>query len=406
MDVPPRLAAARPRRPAHGSRWMFIAAATALIAGWSAGAGAAATNRPVSTSRAVSARPAPTIAVEHGHLTVAGAPYRFVGLNAYELATFWGRNAGCGAMLGNAQLDQFFTSMPPHSLVRILAWEGSMAINYRTKQVDWGPLDRVFRAAAKHHDFLLVSLAGQDGTCDDGHWKNAAWYLGGYRRAFNDDGRGLAPIPYWDYARRVVRRYRSSSALGMWEPVNEPEASACDARASGSACYGHLVCPSERRGALALRHFFDAVGGEIHRLDSRHLVESGFIGSGQCGSSGTDYSYVNSSPGVDVLSYHDYYAATARVGGDQWNGIGVRLRQAAALRKPIIGGEIGVAAGPGGACGSRARRLSNLRAKARRQMTAGSDGVLIWDWQPAPTSSCDYSTYPGDPLLALIGSER
>jgi hypothetical protein len=281
-----------------------------------------------------------------------------------------------------------------------------MAINYKTKQLDWRPLDRVFDAAAKHGDFLLVSLTGQDGTCDDGHWKGADWYRKGYKRAHDDDGRGLAPIAYRDYVRKVVQRYRSSPALGMWEPVNEPETSSCPARYASSQCYGHLVCPSEHRGALALRHFFDAVGTQIHRLDPRHLVESGFIGSGQCGTSGDDYRFVNASPGIDVLSYHDYYAATARVGGDRWNGIGVRLRQAAALHKPIIGGEIGVAAGRGGACASRAQRRSHVGAKARQQIAAGSDGVLIWDWQPAPTSRCDYSTYPGDPVLALVGHHR
>jgi hypothetical protein len=391
MVMPPRVVAARPRM-------LFLVVAIAVAAVWSAVGVAAAAPTTV--------RSTPTIDVEHGHLTLAGAPYRFVGLNAYELATSWGQNAGCGTMLGNSQLDAFFASMPPHSLVRIWAWQGSMAINDRTKQLDWGPLDRVFRAAATHHDFLLVSLSGQDGTCDDGHWKDAAWYLGGYRRAYNDDGRGLAPIPYSNYVREVVQRYAGSPALGMWEPVNEPEASSCDANYSGSQCYGHLVCPSERAGALALRKFFDTVGGEIHRLDPRHLVESGFIGSGQCGTSGPDYRYVNASRGIDVLSYHDYYAATARVGGDRWNGIAVRLRQAAALHKPIIGGEIGVAAGRGGDCDSRAQRLTSIRGKANQQMAAGSDGVLIWDWQPAPTSSCDYSTYPGDPVLTLIGPKR
>jgi mannan endo-1,4-beta-mannosidase len=427
MVTPRRLVAAR--RRAHrrhgtsGSLWLLITAAVVVAAGCSAIGVASAspttshrqpvpttiapTGRTALTARAATARvvaqpAAPTIGVAHGHLTLAGAPYRFVGLNAYELATFWGRNAGCGAMLGNAQLDGFFAAMPQHSLVRIWAWEGSMAINFRTKQLDWGPLDRVFNAASKHHDFLLVSLAGQDGTCDDGHWKNAGWFLGGYRRAYNDDGRGLAPVPYWDYVRKVVQRYSSSPAVGMWEPLNEPEASSCAPQFSGSKCYGHLVCPSERLAAVALRTFFDSVGGEIHRLDPRHLVESGFIGSGQCGTSGGDYRSVNASPGVDVLSYHDYYAPTAGVGGDQWNGISVRLGQAAALGKPIIGGELGVSAGRGSGCASLAQRVANIRAKASRQMSAGSDGVLLWDWQPAPTSSCDYSTYPGDPVLALI----
>jgi len=378
----------------------LVAAAIGVIAACSAvGVAAAAPNT-------VASRSVPTIGVAHGHLTLGGAPYRFVGLNAYELATYWGRNAGCGAMVRDAQLDHFFAAQPAHSFVRIWAWQGSMAINYRTKQLDWGPLDRVFDAAAKHGDFLLVSLTGQDGTCDDGHWKSAGWYRSGYRRAHDDDGRGLAPMPYRDYVREIVQRYRTSPALGMWEPVNEPETSLCGAHLRGSQCYAHLTCPSERRGAMALRQFFDAVGGEIHRLDPRHLVESGLIGGGQCGTAGDDYRFVNASPGIDVLSYHDYYGAGARIGGDQWNGIGLRLRQAAALGKPIIGGEVGVAAGRAGACTSRPQRRSHLRAKANRQMAAGSDGVLIWDWEPKPTARCDYSTYPGDPSLALVGPRR
>lgn len=40
---------------------------------------------------------ATTIGVSDGHLTLGGLPYRFVGVNAYELATDWGTNSGCGA---------------------------------------------------------------------------------------------------------------------------------------------------------------------------------------------------------------------------------------------------------------------------------------------------------------------
>ena len=389
-------------RATRGSGWLLTAATIVFVAAWSA-VGAAAASPATSRREPV----APTIGVEHGHLTLAGAPYRFVGLNAYELATFWGRNAGCGAMLGNRQLSGFFASIPRHSLVRIWAWQGSMAINYRTKQLDWGPLDRaVFRTAAISSR-LPSRVPGRTGR----HLRRRSLEESGVvsRRlphAYNDDGRGLAPIPYWDYVRAVVTRYSNAPALGMWEPLNEPETSSCAPGYSGSSCYGHLVCLSERMGARALRAFFDAVGGEIHRLDPRHLVESGFIGSGQCGTSGGDYRYVDASPGIDVLSYHDYYAANARVGGDRWNGIAVRLHQAAALGKPIIGGEIGIAAGSGGGCSSRSQRVANMRAKATLQMSAGSDGVLLWDWEPAPTSRCDYSTYPGDPILRLVGPRR
>lgn len=341
-----------------------------------------------------------------GHLALGSARLRSVGLNAYELATYWGRNAGCGPMLDDTHLDAFFASLPAHTLVRTWAWQGSMATSFQSKRLDWRPLDRVMAAAAAHHVALIVSLAGQSGTCDDGHWKGPDWYAGGYRRAYDDDHRGLAPLPYAQYVRAVVTRYAHSPAVAMWELVNEPESSSCANGHSGDGCYGHLTCANEWAAERAMRRFFDVVGGEVHSLDRDHLVESGFIGSGQCGTSGDDYTFVGASPGIDVLSYHDYYPAASTIGGDQWNGIAVRLRQARLLRKPIIGGELGVAAGGGAGCISLAARRADVARKAHAQLAAGADAVLLWNWQPAPTSPCDDSTFPGDPALGLVGHAR
>jgi hypothetical protein len=363
-------------------------------------AGAASAAKPA-TARV---EPAATIRASRGHLVLGGKPYRTVGLNAYELPTLWGSNAGCGAMLSNTQLGAFFAAMPAHSLVRIWAWQGSMATQFRTKKLDWGPLDRVVRAAAAHHDFLVMSLAGQSGSCDDGHWKGPQWYSGGYQHAYDDDDRALAPLSYATYVHDIVTRYASSPAVGMWELVNEPEASSCAAGFSGDACYGHTSCSDERAAAAAMRSFFDTEGGAVHHIDRHHLVEAGFLGSGQCGTAGTDYAFVGRSAGIDVLSYHDYYPAGVALGGDQWNGIAVRLRQAAALDKPIIAGEMGVDGGSAAACASLSERVKEVRAKAAAQLARGSDAILLWDWEPRPTAPCDYSTYPGDPLVHLIGT--
>src|SRR5438270_12739251 len=84
-------------------------------------------------------------------LSLDGSPWRFTGANAYELATLWGVNAGCGDMVS------------------------------------------------------------------DGHWKDAAWYNGGYRRAFDDDGKGIAPASYWSYLHEIAARYRTSTTVAMWE---------------------------------------------------------------------------------------------------------------------------------------------------------------------------------------------
>ena len=212
---------------------------------------------------------------------------------------------------------------------------------------------------------------------------------------------GLTPLSYWQYMQDVVARYRNSPALGMWEPISEPEASTCPLQDQPTNCGGHQYCPDEAGAAQALRNFFDVVGSEIHTLDPNHLVESGTIGSGQCGTAGPDYQYVSASPGIDVLSYHDYYGNVG-LGGDSWNGLAVRFADARALNKPIIGGELGIQAGPGAGCLSLASRASEVGAKMAAQFQAGSSAVLAWNWTPTPISDCDFDTYPGDPLMQVL----
>ena len=171
-----------------------------------------------------------------------------------------------------------------------------MATNVHTGQLDWAPLDNVFYEAAKYHVYLIPVISGQSGSCDDGHWKDRAWYSGGFRDVddspSDSDGPGLTPLSYWNYMNDIVSRYADSPALGMWEPMSEAEASTCSAPYQGSNCYGHQTCPDEAAAASALKHFFTTVGGQIHLLDPEHLVEAGFLGGGQCGTSGSDYQSV------------------------------------------------------------------------------------------------------------------
>ncbi len=347
------------------------------------------------------------IGVSNGHLELNGKPYTFVGVNAYEIGTEVGVNPGCGGQETDAQLDELFSSLPPNSLVRFWAFQDAIATNVQTDQLDWAPLDRVFAAAAAHDQRLIVTLTDQGGVCDGDHWQDPSWYDGGFMDVFNSasnsDGSGHTPLSYWNYMQDVVNRYKNSPALGMWEPISEAEASSCDGSYYPGTCWGHTSCPNESVAAAALRHFFDVVGEEIHTLDPNHLVENGFLGGGQCGTESSDYQYVSASPGVDVLSYHDYYSGTP-MGGDQWNGIGVRIAQAAALGKPIIAGEMGLDAGTAAGCMTPAARGVEIQAKIRAQMQAGTSGVLIWDWLPAPSSTCTTDTFPGDPVMAVVAA--
>ncbi|HET9692727.1 MAG TPA: hypothetical protein VFP61_16390, partial [Acidimicrobiales bacterium] len=135
------------------------------------------------------------------------------------------------------------------------------------------------------------------------------------------------------------------------------------------------------------------------------LVESGLGSGGQCGSSYTDWTTIAQSPGLDVLSYHDYYPAGTLLGGDQWNGEALRISQAQSVDKPIIAGELGVA-GYGStttsACPSLADRSADVVAKLTAQYAAGSAAELVWNADQGPVSACAYDVVPGDPLLSAL----
>ncbi len=339
-------------------------------------------------------------------LAVGGVRTAFTGYNAYQLATHWGINAGCGGMATTSQIDAFFASLRPNSLVRFWALQGTMATNVHTGQVDWQPLDDIFYEAAKYHVYLIPVIGGQGSSCDGGTWQDPPWYSGGFRNVYNSptnsNGRGLTPLSYWDYMNGIVSRYADSPALGMWEPMSEAEVSTCAPAYEPTNCEGHQTCPNETAAAAALEYFFTTVGTQIHRLDPAHLVEDGLLGSGQCGSSGNDYQSVGASSGIDVLSVHDYYGSVP-LGGDRWNGMAERFAQAKALNKPIITGEAGIVAGNGqSGCESLQQRSQDMAAKMSAQFAAGDSAFLVWDWLLDPLGPCSYNTGPGDGALSGV----
>jgi mannan endo-1,4-beta-mannosidase len=340
-------------------------------------------------------------------LFLNGSAYRFTGVDAYEGATQWSTNAGCGGQLSDAQLDQLFTSMPPNSMIRIWAFQGTIATDKETHRLDWGPLDRVVTAAAAHHQRVILALTDQGGTCDGGHWQDPSWFSGGFRTVYNSpsttDGKGLTPLSYWMFLQAIVEQFKNAPGLGMWEPISEAEASTCAPQYQPLQCSGHQTCPDEATAASALRYFYDTVGDKIHLLDPRHPVENGLLGGGQCGTQGADYQYVSASPGIDVLSYHDYWGSSL-VGGDRWNGLAVRLAQSMALAKPIIAGEAGLNAGSGAGCMTDSTRNRIMVDKKAAQFRGGSSGFLVWNWVPDVSSACSYDVTPDDPLMQSGGA--
>lgn len=346
------------------------------------------------------------ITAQGQNLEIGGVTTKFTGYNAYQLATDWGTNAGCGGMDSTAQIDSFFASLRPNSLVRFWAFQGAFATNINTHQLDWQPLDNVFYAAAKYHVYLIPTISDQAGTCDGGTWQDPAWYSGAFKDVFNtpsnSDGRGLTPLSYWSYMNALVSRYAASPAIGLWEPMSEAEASGCPTAFEPSNCSGHQTCSDQATAASALEYFFNAVGAQIHSLDPTHLVEEGLLGGSQCGMAGTYYQSVGASPGIDVLSVHDYYGS-APLGGDQWNGMAERFAQARALNKPIITGEVGIVAGNAqSGCESYQQRALDMSAKMSAQFADGDSAFLVWNWDLDPLGECNYSSGPSDTALAGV----
>jgi len=337
-------------------------------------------------------------------LTLGGQPYRFTGVNAYEAATDWGVNAGCGQMLTDQDLSNLFAnSLKSGQVVRFWAFQ-ALATNYTTKQRDWTGIDRVINAASTHGVKVIPALSGESGGCDDNHWKDVSWFSGGYMSVYDNITQWPASTPesFWQYMHEFLNRYSSNPAIAMIELVSEPNPTD-----SG------YVCVNETNARDALRSFYDTVGAEAKKVDPNHLFESGQQGVGQCGqqdqgcttSSWTsctslDYEYVVQSSGVDVASYHDYGADNMAVPGS----LAESIPQAAADGKPLVVGELGINAQTNlSGCMTLTDRANNIGAKLSAQLTAGVSGITVWDWIPgALGTTCTTDIAAGDPILPIL----
>lgn len=316
-------------------------------------------------------------------LTLDGQAWWPTGFNAYQLATDWSVNRGCGAMV---DLDDYFGSLPEHSLTRFNAFE-SLATNKYTGEPDFSAMDKVFEAAQRHGQLLIPVLTAQDGACEDEQFKDRAWYVDGWRDGFEQ------------WVRTAVGRWASSPAVAAWELVGEPEPSECTA---GNCGWAARTCPAD--AAIVLRTFMEESGADVRELAPGRLIAAGLLGGGQCGTGGDDYQYVGAAANVDILEYHDYGSDGLALPGDQWNGLARRLEQSRAVGKPLLIAEIGENAG---SCKSLAARALSIGGKIAGQRAAGTAGALLWAFVPDPRhSECTMDVGPGDPLFAVLAANH
>lgn len=292
------------------------------------------------------------------------------GLNAYQLATDWGINAGCGA---EVDLDAFFAAQPEGSLTRFNAFQ-TFAINKNTGALDFTAVDAVFQSAERHNQMVVPVLAGQDGACDDDVFKQRDWYTGGWRENTS------LPLSYHDWVATAVERWSTSPSVAAWEPVGEPEPSVC---ADDNCALEVRACPAD--SAQVLRAWTDEVGRLIREDDPGRLITSGVIGGDQCGIDGGGYSLLAASPLVDVLQYHDYDDAALLPQG---------LEQ---VDKPVLVAELGIHAG---SCGSTLDRAERMGARLDHYREVGAAGAMLWAFVPDPRpDACTMDIGLDDPVL-------
>ena len=328
-----------------------------------------------------------------GDLFVDGQPWTFTGVNLYNAnSDGWCRDALDDDTL-DAVFDEAVVSHSGHGVVRAWFFQ-SLATSFPSGQRDWTRFDRLIRLAAIHGTKVIPTLSDQWGECGAKvpptyAFKTEDWYTSGYKAPDPAlaTGYGGGWVSYRDWVAEVVARYKDDPTVAFWQLMNEAEV-------NPGGAFG--ACPPGDGPRDTLKAFASDVSSLVKGIDPEHLVSLGTIGGGQCGTSGPQYQDVYSLPDLDLCEYHDY-TPNQSIPGDQWNGLGVRIQQCAALDKPLFVGELGVR--PIDAGGTLLDRARTIRAKVVAQVRRGIDGVVVWDYSPSGPTLDNYDLGPYDAAL-------
>jgi endo-1,4-beta-mannosidase len=327
-------------------------------------------------------------------LTLDGAPYRFAGVNVWRAnVASWNRppntsyTVNDGTVL-DTTLKDIHAGGARLNVVR--AWFFQQ-FALRSGVVDWSAFDKTLQVAQANGFKVIATLADQ-WSYEGPAFKDASWYESGYANAV------ATPYeiePYRQYVRDVVSRYKDNPTILAWELVNEPDVAVSEAEDG--------TCVSNAEPILA--SFVHDVGGLIKSIDPNHLVSLGAAGNGMCGTIEGDYQQVMSDPSIDLCSFHDYYGATNAAAYDPYNGLNVRVRQCAALNKPIYVGESGIHAKAAPCYGDLSCRAGYLQQKLSAAFAMqGMVGYLPWLYDDRGYISDDYVYGPGDPGLPVLAA--
>jgi endo-1,4-beta-mannosidase len=298
------------------------------------------------------AAPAPTFVTRTGNKLST----TFVGFNAF------GATGGEGTPWTNAQMDAYFAALPANGLTRTWVFPGTSLPD----------VDRLVASAAAHHQHLVLTLDNDFADCTTTGQKSASFYSVGYQGA------------YLDWVQTVATRYRTATAVALYEAINEAGQSRGDGVLDGTT----------------MKSFYETTAAAIKATDPNHLVGTGDSAEFVYAGGRTAYQLAASGAHVDVLSLHDYesdWIDDAPILSSHWTP----CKQAAdALNKPILIGEIND--GLSHFTDQRAR-ASSVTTSMRQYLTAGAAGALVWNYTYTDGSyDGDYSIVPTDPMVAAV----
>ncbi len=311
-------------------------------------------------------------------LVLDGSPYKFIGGNRFGLGNYNNIYA-CGPGDQNI-LDSVIGNLAAYSVNGMRFWAFQSFTNGGT---NWSAFDAVLQTAAKYNVRLVFTLENQWQDCTGGGYKYDTWYASGYLSPY-----GSYPISFRDYVNRVVTRYKDNPYILMWQLMNEAEI-----KTTGGSC----------GDATTLYNFAQTMSSYIKSIDPNHLVNLGTIGTGQCGTSGSNYQNLYSISTIDVVEAHDYGDPTDALPP----AIVADLNVAKTLNKPFFMGEAGIPK----SSYTLSQRASLFDSKISALFSNGGAGYQIWQWDTTTTNggtSCsgfDSFCYTGgDPLLDVINN--
>src|SRR6266516_5210098 len=312
-------------------------------------------------------------------LLLNGQPFRFIGVNRFNLLTTDAPYHGCGEGWSQQNLDAYFAEMQSLHITTVRFWAFRL---FTENGADFSRFDYLVSLAQKYHIFLVPVLENQWSDCTQGDYKYNTWYQSGYLSPY-----GNYQLSYKDYLGLVITRYRDNPYILMWQLMNEAESKNTNDISDPEALYNF---------ALAMSVY-------IKSIDPNHLVSLGTIGESQPGTEGTNYSSLYSISTIDILEIHDYRQEVTPLP----SFISQHIADAVALNKPIFVGEAGIQKGcEQQSCFTLQQRAMLFRAKMGAFFGENGNGYLIWSYRDNYPSSDDVWEFDSqDPLAEIVSNQ-